>query len=437
MPERSLLLKGFCLSEWLVTPEDGSLRSPTIATRLEPLLMEVLLLLCSMEGSVVSKQDLLDNVWRGRFVSDETVKGSLHHLRRILGDNPRRPRFIETLPKRGYRILVHPVPLGPEPQVGDSKTVAQGLTRKGHAVLAGQPNAAALVQATVYFERATKVDPQNPEAFAGLARTYILLVSIGAGRGGDFLPKARAAAFRAAELNPKSGESHLALAVVHFVLDYDFVSAEKQFREAVKLTPEDSLTHRWYARFLSSQARHEAAIAEARRAIEADPLLLVARRDLAMILAIAGRFDEALAETFQISDIAPDTPEMHFGLTLFYRLANLDSKAFEAFTTYLTLLGVAPKVMEGAKRAYRRGGIPAVFSFWADVLEREARPEPRNQWHLLVLYSLLGKKARCFRLMEVAYKERNPSLLFLPVSPIFASLRSDRRYSRFLKRLGF
>ena len=117
MTDIHLLLNGFCLSEWLINPEDGSLTSPTMVTRLEPLLMEILLLLCSREGRVVSKQDLLETVWTGRFVSDETIRGSLYQLRKILGDDSRRPRFIETLPKRGYRMLVPPVPLGSEPPV--------------------------------------------------------------------------------------------------------------------------------------------------------------------------------------------------------------------------------------------------------------------------------------------------------------------------------
>src|ERR1051326_9305511 len=92
------LLKGFQLSEWLVTAEGGSLRSEAGVTRLEPLLMELLLLLCARARQVVSKQELLDTVWR-RSVSDETVKVSVYQLRKALGDNRRRPRFIETLPR--------------------------------------------------------------------------------------------------------------------------------------------------------------------------------------------------------------------------------------------------------------------------------------------------------------------------------------------------
>src|SRR5947199_745647 len=109
--ERTALSPGVRLAEWEVRPEDGSLRSPQAAHRLEPLLMALLVFLASRAGQVVSKQQLLDAVWEGRFVSDETIKGSLYQLRKVLGDDPRRPRFVETLPKRGYRLLVPPVPL--------------------------------------------------------------------------------------------------------------------------------------------------------------------------------------------------------------------------------------------------------------------------------------------------------------------------------------
>src|SRR5262249_8789031 len=119
---------------------DGSLRSPSRSGRLEPLLMQLLVFLCSRAGQVVSKQELLETVW-GRLVSDETIKASIYQLRRALGDDSRRPRFIETLPKRGYRLLVTP-----EPSTNRSKprdvTEARYLVERGRAAMGGQPNGA-------------------------------------------------------------------------------------------------------------------------------------------------------------------------------------------------------------------------------------------------------------------------------------------------------
>ena len=106
MTERHRLLTGFRLGEWLVKPDDGSLISSQRVTRLEPLPMELLVFLCSHAGKVVSKPDVLRHIWPNRFVSDGTVKASFYQLRQALGDSPRKPRFIETLHKRGYHVLM-------------------------------------------------------------------------------------------------------------------------------------------------------------------------------------------------------------------------------------------------------------------------------------------------------------------------------------------
>src|SRR5579871_999444 len=130
MIERQRLAHGFRLAEWTVRPEDGSISSSTFSTRLEPQLMQLLVYLCSRAKQVVPKQDVVDAVWNGRFVSDETIKSSFHQLRKALGDNPRQPRFIETLPKRGYRISMEPQPLS-----GVTVSEAEELAKKGHAAV--------------------------------------------------------------------------------------------------------------------------------------------------------------------------------------------------------------------------------------------------------------------------------------------------------------
>jgi len=428
------LLKGFYLAEWFVLAEDGSLRSPDRVYRIEPLLMQLLVFLCSRARQVVTKQDLLDIVWC-RLVSDETIKASIHQLRRALGDDPRRPRFIETLPKRGYRLMVNPV-LAMSASRSTDAVSAQYLVERGRAALGGQPNRASLKQAELYFEQAVRVSPENAEALAELGRTYVLMSSMGVGTGSALLPLARRLAIRAIELDPKLAESRLPLAVAHFVLDHDFESAERQFREGIRLNSKDSLTHRWYARFLSFQNRHEEAVTEARRALEVDPLMLAARRELPKILAVAGRYDEALKETHRLAEIVPDMPELHFGLTLFYHLIKLEREVFTSFVAYLQSLNVAPPVLAEADRAFALGGVHGLFSFWVGVLENEAKPGPRNQWHLIILYALVGNKDRCFEIMEAAFIERSPSLLWLAASPLFEKLRPDARYSDFLTRLG-
>src|SRR5579872_4596535 len=210
MMDQQRLLRGFRLAEWTVRPEDGSISSPASSTRLEPLLMQLLVFLCSQAKQVVPKQDVIDAVWNGRFVSDETIKGSFHQLRKALGDNPRQPRFIETLPKRGYRVSIEPQPLA-----AATPGEAQELAQKGRASLSEQPTEASLKQARLYFERAVEAESEDAAALAGLARTYVLMACLGLGSAAEFLPRAQVAASRALELDSQLAEPHLALAVVH------------------------------------------------------------------------------------------------------------------------------------------------------------------------------------------------------------------------------
>ena len=170
--------RSFELGGCTVNPEDGSLTSPGRSVRLEPLQMDLLVFLCSRAGQVVTKDEILETVWRGRFISDDTVKSTFYQLRKALNDSPRKPRYIETIPKRGYRVLIDPIPLERPGGSRTPGTIATDLFRKGAALLSGQPGAAALKQARLYFERAIESDPDHAESGPALApRTFTSLHS--------------------------------------------------------------------------------------------------------------------------------------------------------------------------------------------------------------------------------------------------------------------
>jgi DNA-binding winged helix-turn-helix (wHTH) protein/tetratricopeptide (TPR) repeat protein/TolB-like protein len=95
----------FRIGDWLVSPLTNTVVGPDGETRVEPKAMQVLALLAGRAGDVVSKQELLSSVWEGTFVSDEVLANAIWELRRTLGDDAKRPRFIQTLPKKGYRLI--------------------------------------------------------------------------------------------------------------------------------------------------------------------------------------------------------------------------------------------------------------------------------------------------------------------------------------------
>jgi len=95
----------FRLGPWLVRPSLNTLSQNGSTTRLEPKVMEVLVCLAASVGEPVSKETILKTVWPGTFVSDDVLTRSISELRRVFDDDPREPRFIQTIPKRGYRLL--------------------------------------------------------------------------------------------------------------------------------------------------------------------------------------------------------------------------------------------------------------------------------------------------------------------------------------------
>jgi DNA-binding winged helix-turn-helix (wHTH) protein/TolB-like protein len=105
LPIHSDLRRGFQLGAWQVIPERGLLVRGNTQVHLEPLVVDVLLMLARNQGSVVSKDQLVEHVWRGRATADDAIAAKISALRKALGDDSKNPVYLETVQKRGYRML--------------------------------------------------------------------------------------------------------------------------------------------------------------------------------------------------------------------------------------------------------------------------------------------------------------------------------------------
>src|SRR5439155_13736735 len=150
-----------------------------------------------------------------------------------------------------------------------------------------------------YFNQAIDEDPKYAEAYSGLADTYALL--------GDWqyavmlpkeaLPKAKAAAIKALELDSALGEAHNSLAFCLDIFEWDLSSAGKEFQRAIELNANYATAHHWDAWHLSVMGRYDEAIAEMRKAENLDPLSLIIKADLAELLVIAHFYDESIRQS--------------------------------------------------------------------------------------------------------------------------------------------
>jgi DNA-binding winged helix-turn-helix (wHTH) protein len=100
-----MLARSFRIGPWQVCPASNEILCGSARLHLEPKTMDVLVLLAERAGEVVPKEELLDRVWPETFVSDGTLFRVISELRRTLGDDSRAQRFVQTVPKRGYRLV--------------------------------------------------------------------------------------------------------------------------------------------------------------------------------------------------------------------------------------------------------------------------------------------------------------------------------------------
>src|SRR6185503_7752958 len=156
-----------------------------------------------------------------------------------------------------------------------------------------------------HFQHAIDIDPGYAAAYAGLADSYTLLVTWEAMAPANGFPKAKAAAKRALQIEPRLGEAHASLghALLH---SWQWRESESAFRTAIDCTASYAPAHQWYAEYLAAMGRFDESIAEAGRAQELDPLSVVHSADVGFMLYYARRYDEAIEQLQHSIDMEPD-----------------------------------------------------------------------------------------------------------------------------------
>ena len=130
---------GFSIGDWDVLPNEGIVRRGDESVHPEPQTLRVLLALARRDGKLVSKQDLIDEIWEGRPTSDEPITRAIREVRKCFGDSGTDPAYVKTLHKRGYHLM-QPVVLRsntrqPEQSPVSRRAITVGLLFLGVAVL--------------------------------------------------------------------------------------------------------------------------------------------------------------------------------------------------------------------------------------------------------------------------------------------------------------
>ncbi len=292
----------------------------------------------------------------------------------------------------------------------------------------------ACVQAIALFQRAIDIDPTYALPYTGLAHAFILLAIHGARSPQDAYPKARAAAIRALEIDSTLAEAHAALADVSKGFDWNWSDAEASYKEAIRLNPNYSLTHQWYANFLSIRERHEEAIREAEEARRHDPLCAPAAGFVAFTLYRARRFQEALRETARAADLNQPSAVVSWFSGLIHLHCADYTAAQHAFETAVKESGEGAMFLAALAHVWGRAGNRDAALQAARTLEARAADKYVSPLDMGIAYAGFD---RCTALdwIERAAKERVMRVTELGM-PLFDDLRGEARFKGVLRALG-
>jgi len=161
-----------------------------------------------------------------------------------------------------------------------------------------------LKEAMGLFEKAIVLDPTFALAHSGLADCHLLLGEYTSARTADILSQARPHAYRALELDGKLAEAHASLGLIS-LYDYDWATAEREFKRAIELRSGYATAHHWYAIMLVSLGRFAEAQAEAERALELDPASAIVNNMLGAIFYESRDYEKSLAAFRKTLELNP------------------------------------------------------------------------------------------------------------------------------------
>ena len=341
----------YCLGDWTVYPDRACIERDGREVRLAPKALAVLQVLVRSAGNAVSRQELFEDVWPGGVVSDEALTQRISELRKALGDSARKPRYIETIPKVGFRLVApvgavdpatasdalpaQPRPGAPgiakparfvllaillavlalaawrmwptdDPPIPAAGTVTEIPAAREMYLLAqnrmARRSSDAFDKAVGYLEEAVALDPGYALAWAALAEVLLDRQKyFGASRTAT-VTKARSAVDHALEVNGELGQAY---AVLGRILEQEdrFDEAEAAYQEALELAPDYANLYQWRGDLLHDRGHLAESRAAYAKALERDPLLIPARMGLARQHEIRGEFDLALAQYHRVVEI--------------------------------------------------------------------------------------------------------------------------------------
>jgi len=293
-----------------------------------------------------------------------------------------------------------------------------------------------IMKAIEQFQQAADKDPNYALAYVGLADCYSLLEWYAGTPASETLPKAKAFAERALQLDSSLAEAHTSLGYAYNEL-WQWEKAEAEFKRALELNPSYPTGHQWYGLFLLDQGRFDEALTEGRRAQELDPLSLVIGQNVAQAYLARGDINSSIEQARKLIDLDPRYSRTHQQLGFAFLKQGNHSEAIAELRKSVELTSQRDRYAVAAlgygyALAGRRAEASAVLK---DLDAMYDRHEALGQ-DLAAVYAGLGDKDQAFVWLEKDFQAHSGLLVRIRWLSPFESLRGDPRYADLRRRMG-
>lgn len=480
--------------------QSGELRRRGLKIRLPDQSFQILRLLLSRAGEVVTREELRHALWTSEtFVDFEVgLNSAIRKLREALDDSPENARFVETLPRRGYRFIapVNP-PAVDQPRESEAPTKTANPSRRGlraawvaaallltatiaafgvvyarggfiTAAVGHSPAASATSQqgrrtihpdaydaylkgvktlgarryedfrtAVVYFEEATARQPDFADAHAALAQAQVQFLHVGPLSPRETIPRAEAAARKALELDATLPIAHRALGMILTFFHWKWEDGEKEFQLARELSGGTDEASAAANLSLIRNGRFAEARADAERARERDPLSLGARVNIGSAYRAAGQHDRAIAEFRRALEMNREPSRIHFQLGVTYvAMANIDDAIDELEAAVGSARGRDSRLEAYLAYLYAVAGRPLDARRIVETLESRRREQYVSSFGIALIHDALGEKERAMTAFERAYEDRAVEFAQTSEYPAFKTIASEPRFQALMRLVG-
>lgn len=289
-----------------------------------------------------------------------------------------------------------------------------------------------------YFEQSADQDPHYALAYLGIGQSHFIMADWDCGPQPEYeaLRQSKAAVLKAIEFDPNLGAVHTLLGAHAFSREWDWPKAEREFKQAIDLDPNNPGAHVLYGQFLVAMGRREQGLVEMRRALELDPTSLPTNYSATYLLYLARQYDEAIDQGKKTIELYPNTPAAYIWLAPPYEIKGMDDESIAMRLKSETAWGATPKDLALIRSAYQKFGLRG---YWLHELEveraRGTDQAPNKACWMAEVYTHLGEKKLALEYLERAFQSHCYGMQLLNVDPIYDSLREEPEFKELVSRL--